>query len=132
MPRMHRWSWDRDASDFSVSSYNQPQYTILPSDGVAANGKPILDWDGAATQITRDWPNVGWNTTLGTSLTISYAFRATAPAQMPEDTSGFSPFSAAQITATVTALQYWAETANITFQRILGPGNTGYSNNATI
>src|SRR5262249_46049715 len=107
---------------------------ILPSSGTAANGKQIFSWDQAAAQITRDWPNAGWNLSLGTSLTITYAFRADAPAQMPEDTVGFGRFTADQITATQMALQLWSEVANITFIRV-GTGLFGdaaYSDNATI
>ncbi|MBS0385400.1 MAG: hypothetical protein JSS00_08620, partial [Proteobacteria bacterium] len=97
------------------SSIFDPSYTILPSSGTASNGKTIFSWDQAAAQITRGWPSVGWNLSLGTSLSITYAFRATAPTPMPEDTAGFSRFSAAQITATELALQQWSEVANITF-----------------
>ncbi|MFZ2028942.1 MAG: M10 family metallopeptidase C-terminal domain-containing protein [Vitreimonas sp.] len=133
----HRWPWDHHGvldSGPSFDDFNQPQYTILPSSGTASNGKPIFSWDDAAAQITRGWPSVGWNNSLGTSLTISYAFRSTAPLQMPDDTSGFSRFSGAQIVAAEFALQEWASVANITFIRT-GAGTSGngaYSNNATI
>src|SRR5262245_36869202 len=112
-----------NGSFFSHDPFSQkPLFTVFPSSGTAINGKPIFSWDQAATQITREWPSTGWNASLGTSLTITYAFRSTAPANMPEDTSGFSRFSAAQITATIMALQQWSEVANITFIRVGGAG----------
>jgi serralysin len=52
---------------------------------------------------------------------------------MPEDTSGFSRFSAAQITAAQMALRLWAEVSNITFTRVgTGTGSSAYSNSASI
>ncbi len=49
---------------------------------------------------------------------------------MPDDTAGFSTFSAAQIAATEAALAAWASIANITFVRV--NDGAGYSNNATM
>jgi serralysin len=56
--------------------------------------------------------------------TLTYSFRATAPSSMPDDTSGFSPFNAAQIRGAEMALQAWSDVANITFQRV-GAGDSG-------
>ena len=105
----------------------EPQRVILPTSGVATNGKTILDWDQAAAQITRE--SNGWSFTIGTGATVTYAFRSTAPPAMPSDTSGFSQFNAAQIAAAEAALALWSDVANITFVRV-APG--GYSNAATI
>lgn len=66
--------------------------------------------------------------------TLTYAFRATEPATMPDDTSGFSQFNTQQIHAAELALQAWSDVANIQFQRI-GAGDSGpfaYSDGATL
>ncbi|RZJ43387.1 MAG: matrixin family metalloprotease, partial [Brevundimonas sp.] len=84
--------------------------------------------EGAAGQIARDGSSWG----AGASLT--FAFRSTAPGSMPDDTTGFSQFNAAQIAATLLALQAWSDVANINFTRV-GSGTSGssaYSNNATL
>lgn len=108
------------------------QATILPTDGFAGNGKPIFDWNEAAIQLTRSGSS--WSPSLGAPVTVTYAFRATAPTSMPSGVTGFQPFNAAQIAAAEAALQLWADAANITFVRN-GSGTSGagaYSNNATI
>ncbi|HEX5776645.1 MAG TPA: M10 family metallopeptidase C-terminal domain-containing protein, partial [Caulobacteraceae bacterium] len=100
--------------------------------GTATNGKPSLTIDEAAVQLTRD--QASWGDYWGESVTVSFAFRSTAPSDMPDDTSGFSRFSATQINATLLALQAWSDVANITFNRV-GSGTSGsgaYSNSATI
>ena len=105
---------------------------LLPTSGIAANGKPILDWDGAAAQLTRTGNS--WSPSLGQPATITYAFRATAPSTMPDGVGGFQQFNTAQIIAAEAALQLWSDVANITFVRV-GTGTSGagaYSNNATI
>lgn len=106
--------------------------SLLPTSGVAANGKPILDWNGAANQLTRTGNS--WAFSQGQPATVTYAFRATAPSSMPDGTGGFQPFTAAQILAAEAALELWSDVANITFVRV-GSGSTGsgaYSNSATI
>lgn len=68
----------------------------------------------------------------GTSLT--YSFQATAPATMPDETSGFSTFNAQQIRGAELALQAWADVADLTFSRI-GSGDSGaaaYSDAGTL
>ncbi|MBS0331570.1 MAG: M10 family metallopeptidase, partial [Proteobacteria bacterium] len=100
--------------------------------GIAPNGKESLTIDQAASQIVRGEP--GWSSALGQPFTVTYAFRADAPAQMPSDTAGFSQFTQAQIDQTQLALQAWSDVANISFVRI-GVGDTGpgaYADNATI
>ncbi len=116
----------------AASSGDGPQFTILPSSGVAANGKPIFSWDQAAAQIGRQ--GVVWGGALGQPATVTYAYRSTAPVTMPDDAAGFARFSQAQIIATEKALQYWSDVANITFVRV-GSGTSGdvaYSDAATI
>ncbi|HNR77693.1 MAG TPA: M10 family metallopeptidase C-terminal domain-containing protein, partial [Parvularculaceae bacterium] len=106
--------------------------TLLPTSGIASNGKPIFDWDEAAAQLTRGGSS--WSFSLGAPATISYAFRASAPPTMPSGVTGFQQFNSAQIIAAEAALQLWADVANITFVRV-GAGTSGvaaYSNNATI
>jgi len=111
----------------SAGKDDGPQAMLLPTSGVAPNGKPIFSWDQAATHLTRH--DVSWTFTPGGSVVVTYAFRASAPFSMPNGTSGFQQFSAAQIAAAEAALALWADVANITFVRV---GGDGYSNNATI
>ena len=101
-------------------------------DGVTLNGKPSYTVDEAAIQLDR--AGVEWGDTLGQASTVTYAFRSTAPAHLPDDVTGFSQFTAAQIAATQLSLEAWSDVANITFQRV-GTGTTGaaaFSNDATI
>jgi serralysin len=105
---------------------------ILPSDGVAANGKTVFDWNQAAAQLTRS--GASWSQALGAPVVVTYAFRATAPTVMPDSIGGFQQFTSAQIIAAETALQLWSDVAGITFVRV-GTGTSGtqaYSNSATI
>ena len=60
--------------------------------GVAQNGKPSYTIDQAGDQIVRSGP--GWGT-LGHAYTVTYAYRADAPATMPSDTAGFAQFNPA-------------------------------------
>src|SRR5438270_12594719 len=55
-------------------------------DGVAANGKLSYTIDQAANQIIRGEP--GWSQSLGAPFTVTYAYRANAPATMPDDAGG--------------------------------------------
>ena len=99
--------------------------------GVVA-GKTSLTVAQAASQLLRGEP--GWGPALNTAATVTYAFRATAPATMPSDTAGFSTFNAAQIVQAEKALQAWSDVANVTFVRV-GAGTSGptaYSDNAAI
>lgn len=93
------------------------------------NGKPSLGPIDAGIQLTR--ANLFWGGTMGQATTVTFAFRATEPGTMPNGTGGFSQFTQAQITATLLALQSWADVAGITFQRVTDTGSQ-YSNNATI
>jgi serralysin len=92
------------------------------------NSLPQYSWDEAAIQISRTGSS--WASSFGAPVTITYAFRSSAPATMPDDTGGFTRFSAAQIAATEAALAAWAAVANITFVRV--NDGDGYSDNASI
>ena len=96
--------------------------------GATPNGKPSYTIDQAAAQLDR--AGLSWSPELNHPVSVTYAYRASAPATMPDDTAGFQQFSSQQISATETALALWARVANITFVRV-NDGN-GYSNNATI
>jgi serralysin len=101
-------------------------------DGVAANGKVSYTIDTAANQIIRGAP--GWSHFLGQGFTVTYAYRADAPATMPDDAGGFSQFNQAQIDQAELALKAWADVANIHFVRV-GSGDVGpgaYSDSAAI
>ena len=100
--------------------------------GAVVGGKPSFTVDQAAAQLDRS--GLSWSAGLGQPATVTYAFRADAPAVMPSDTGGFAQLSSAQITATQLSLQAWSDVANITFARV-GSGTSGpaaYSDNATI
>ncbi|SFK68449.1 M10 family metallopeptidase C-terminal domain-containing protein [Caulobacter sp. UNC279MFTsu5.1] len=100
--------------------------------GATVNGKPSLTIAQAGLHLVGGEP--GWSSALGVAFTVTYAFRSTAPAPMPEDTGGFTRFNAVQIAQAEYALQAWSDVANITFTRV-GSGASGdqaYSNNAAI
>jgi serralysin len=97
--------------------------------GTSPNGKPSLTIDGAAANLTRE--SSGWDG--GGPVTLTYAYRAAAPASMPNGTAGFSRFTPDQIAAAELALAGWADVANITFVRLgSGTGLDAYSDSATI
>jgi serralysin len=100
--------------------------------GPTDNGKVSFTIDQAASQIVRGQP--GWSNALGVGFTVTYAYRADAPLNMPDDSGGFQPFNSAQITQAELALQAWSDVANIHFLRV-GSGLSGpgaYSDSATI
>jgi len=93
--------------------------------GPGAGGLPSYSIEAAAAQIARygySWGAPG--------VVVTYAFRDTAPATMPEDTAGFTRFTQVQIQQTLLALQSWADVANISFARV--DAGSGYSNEATM
>ncbi|MGD9982112.1 MAG: M10 family metallopeptidase C-terminal domain-containing protein [Hyphomonadaceae bacterium] len=104
-----------------------PQFFVPPTSGVAANGLPIFNWDQAAAQLTRQ--SSGW-AGLGNPANITFGFRSSAPATMPDDTSGFLRFNATQIAVAIEALALWSAVANITFTRV--DDGDGYTNSATM
>ncbi|MBB5745303.1 M10 family metallopeptidase C-terminal domain-containing protein [Brevundimonas variabilis] len=114
---------------------NDP-FDILNADdrgGFGPNGRASLGTSDAAAQITRGNLNWAGGVGLGQPLTITFAFRTTAPTTMPTDTTGFSRFTDFQIAATLQALASWSDVANITFQRVAGAvGEENFSNEATL
>ncbi|WP_444648169.1 hypothetical protein [Caulobacter vibrioides] len=73
------------------------------------DGKKSLTVPEAALQLLRSEP--GWSNQFLVPATVTYAFRATAPASMPSDTGGFSQFNAAQILQAEKALQTFSASA---------------------
>lgn len=59
----------------------------------ADNGKPQFSWDEAAIQISRS--GASWANAFGSPTVVTYAYRSTAPGAMPDDTGGFTQFTAA-------------------------------------
>lgn len=96
--------------------------------GFGPNGKVSLSPTVAGSTITRS--NVAWTTTLGQPGNVNFAFRSTAPGTMPDDTTGFTRFTEAQIAATLLALAAWSDVANITFTRV--NDGDGFSDAATM
>jgi serralysin len=105
-----------------------PDALVRGGSKVAADGvaKTSLGTAGAADHIS----GPSWNGAYGQPLTITYAYRASGQVPADSGTSGFTPFTAAQIAAAERSILAWSDVANIHFQRI-DDGN-GYSNNATI
>lgn len=103
------------------------------------NGKQSFSSDRAGLQMTgfdpvTMEPYPGWGGTAGQAYTVTYAFRSTAPFDMPSDTEGFQRFNSSQIAWAEQALQAWADVANIRFVRV-GTGTNfegAYSNDASI
>jgi serralysin len=116
-----------------VGDLSTPQF-YLNADAraaVASNGKTSFTISQAATRLTGG--EAGWGT-LGQPFTVTYAYRATAPAQMPDSATGFQPFNKAQIDQAELAIKAWSDVANIHFARV-GAGDTGpgaYSDIAAI
>lgn len=100
--------------------------------GGVAGGKDSYTIAEAAHQLVGGEP--GWSARLGAPANVSYSFRATAPATMPDDTAGFSRFTSAQIAQAELALAGWSDVANITFARVgFGvAGESAYSDQAAI
>ncbi len=90
----------------------------------SGTGKPSLTTQGAADHIA----DHGWSL-AGQPATVTYAYRASGTSP-DSDSTGFSPFSTAQIAAAEKALASWSDVANISFTRV--NDGSGYSNNATI
>ncbi|WGM32477.1 DUF4214 domain-containing protein [Brevundimonas sp. NIBR11] len=92
------------------------------------SGRSSLTLEDAARQLTRS--GLSWAPALGTATTVTFAFRSTAPSQMPDGAGGFTAFTQAQIAATLLALQAWSDVANIVFTRVADAN--GYGNDATM
>ena len=107
-------------------------YLNADARGGFAAGKASYTIAEAGNQIIRGEP--GWSGALGAPATVTYAYRASAPSAMPDDTAGFSRFNSAQIAQAEQALASWSDVANITFVRV-GAGTSGeaaYSDRASI
>lgn len=125
-------SWPGALSANLESHGDRLGYLNADARGGLVGAKDSFTIAEAANQIIRGQP--GWSSSLGQSFTVSYGFRADAPTTMPDDTTGFSRFNAAQITQAELALAGWSDVANITFVRA-GSGSSGeaaYSNQAAI
>lgn len=122
-----------DRSQAAVSGGGEPQAFVDADSRIGTiAGKKSLTVEQAASQLLRGEP--GWSASLYTSAVVTYAYRATAPTNMPLDTGDFSQFNAAQIAQTEKALQAWADVADIKFVRV-GEGTSGeaaYSNDAAM
>src|SRR5512140_2231428 len=97
--------------------------------GIGDNGKSSMTIDQAASNLVGGSP--GWSSALGVGFTVTYAYRADAPFQMPDDSGGFQRFTSTQISQAELALKGWSDVANITFVRVgLGASGEGaYSDN---
>ena len=125
---------DGSALGFTSTGGDGPQYFINADlrGTVIVNGKDSLSVHQAGNQIIRDEP--GWSGALGAPATVTYGFRATAPATMPDETTGFERFNPTQIVQAELALRAWSDVANISFVRV-GAGTSGegaYTDQATI
>ena len=89
--------------------------------GTAPNGKVSFTLDQVVNRLTGG--EAGWGV-MGQPFTISYAFRAAEPSNMPNGTTGFSRFNDAQIRQAEKALQAWTDVSGIQFLRV-GSGETG-------
>ena len=110
-----------------------PQHYLNADErGGVVGAKPSYTIGQAADQLIRGEP--GWSGVLGAPASISYGFRANAPASMPEDTTGFSRFNGAQIAQAELALAGWSDVANIRFVRVgIGASDeAAYTDQATI
>lgn len=122
-----------DNANAFASGVGDPLYFLnadARGQGPAPGGKPSLTTSDAAVQLTRTGASWLAGQPLGSGVTVSFAFRSNAPTTLPTDVAGFVQFSAAQIAATLLALQAWSDVANIRFVRV-DDGN-GYSDNATL
>jgi len=103
------------------------------------NGKQSFSIDRAGLQMTGFDPATmepypGWGGAAGQAYTVTYAFRSSAPFDMPGDTEGFQRFNSSQMFYAEQAMLGWSDVANIRFVRV-GTGSIGepaYSNDASI
>ena len=112
------------AFDQQVTSLPLDPHAFLNAEarGGAVSGKESLTISEAALRLVGGEP--GWSDALGVGFTVTYGFRADAPARMPDDAGGFSRFNASQIAIAELALQGWSDVANIRFERV-GVGTSG-------
>ena len=126
-------SGDPSPLAFAIDADAAPQaFQSADARGGSVGGKESFTVAEAANRLVGGEP--GWSNALGVGFTVTYGFRADAPATMPEDATGFSRFNTNQITTAELALKGWSDAANITFVRV-GSGASGeaaYSNSASI
>jgi Ca2+-binding RTX toxin-like protein len=120
------------ADDFDLA--HEPTGFALDVGIITASAaiKPSKTRAQAGEQISRF--NLKWGDALGTSATVTYAFRSTYDGVASDLTTNFSRFTPAQINQAIASMQSWSDVANIIFVR-QGSGSNGdiaYSNNATI
>lgn len=124
---------------FEYGDWSEPDPVspTFPESGAANPRAPALHKAPAEAGAWITRRGYSWGTVAGTPSTVTYAYRASAPAY---GTSGsnvagtFSTFSAAQIAAAQSILDLWSDVANIRFVRV-GTGSSGagaYSNAASI
>jgi len=113
-----------EAYDQQVTNLRLDPHAFLNAEarGGAVSGKESLTIFDAAFRLVGGEP--GWSNGLGVGFTVTYGFRADAPARMPNDAGGFTRFNASQITTAELALQGWSDVANIRFERV-GAGTSG-------
>lgn len=126
-------SGDPIGAGFALEGDASPQsYLNADARGGMVGGKQSFTVAEAANRLVGGEP--GWSSALGVGFTVTYGFRADAPATLPDDATGFSRFNSAQIHQAELALAGWSDAGNITFVRV-GSGASGeaaYSNSASI
>ncbi len=118
-------------SDFDSGVTADPQFFLNADErgGASPNAKPSFSIDEAGAQIVRSGRSWGDD-----GVTVTYAFRSTAPGTLPSDVTGFTRFNSTQITQTELVMLSWGDIANINFVRV-GAGISGegaFSDNATM
>ena len=77
----------------------------------ASASKPSYTRVQAGEQISR--ANLKWGGSLGTSATVTYAFRSTYDGAVTQDTANFTRFTTAQINQTIASMISWSDVANM-------------------
>ncbi|WP_309645569.1 M10 family metallopeptidase C-terminal domain-containing protein [Phenylobacterium sp.] len=121
------------ASDPTNDGTGEPQAYLNASErGVLVGAKQSYTIAQAGNHLIGG--EAGWGGVLGQGFTLTYGFRANAPATMPDDTGGFERFNTAQILQAELALAGWSDAGRITFVRV-GAGSSGegaYSDQAAM
>lgn len=112
-----------------AGSYNNAtagQYGLSITAGTHASFDDLM---GAGAIET---PDIAWNTTAGTPVTVTYGFRQSAASYTAggSDIATFTQCSAQEMATIRSILQLWSDVCGITFQEVSGAN--GYTDNATI